>query len=46
MHLRTLNLPDEDAEYNMYEATAQILREYGCQYEISNYSKERQRMQA
>ena len=26
---RTLNLPDEDAEYNMYEATAQILREYG-----------------
>ena len=34
---RTLNLPDEDAEYNMYEATAQILREYGFeQYEISN----------
>ena len=22
-------MPDEDAEYNMYEATAQILREYG-----------------
>ena len=38
--LRTLNLPDEDAEYNMYEATAQILREYGFeQYEISNYAK-------
>ena len=37
---RTLNLPDEDAEYNMYEATAQILREYGFeQYEISNYAK-------
>ena len=37
---QTLNLPDEDAEYNMYEATAQILREYGFeQYEISNYAK-------
>ena len=37
---RTLNLPDEDAEYNMYEATAQILREYGFeQYEISNFAK-------
>ena len=37
---RTLNLPDEDAEYNMYEATAQSLREYGFeQYEISNYAK-------
>ena len=37
---RTLNLPDEDAEYNMYEATVQILREYGFeQYEISNYAK-------
>ena len=37
---RTLNLPDEDAEYNMYEATAQILREYGFeQYEISNYAR-------
>ena len=33
-------LPDEDAEYNMYEATAQILREYGFeQYEMSNYAK-------
>lgn len=33
-------MPDEDAEYNMYEATAQILREYGFeQYEISNYAK-------
>ena len=38
---RKLNLPDEDTEYNMYEATAQILKEYGYeQYEISNYSKE------
>ena len=37
---RKLNLPDEDTEYNMYEATAQILREYGFeQYEISNYAK-------
>lgn len=37
---RTLSLPDEDTEYNMYEATAQILREYGFeQYEISNYAK-------
>ena len=35
-----LDLPDEDTEYNMYEATAQILREYGFeQYEISNYAK-------
>lgn len=38
---RKLNLPDEDTEYNMYEATAQILKEYGYeQYEISNYAKE------
>ena len=37
---RKLNLPDEDTEYNMYEATAQILKEYGFeQYEISNYSR-------
>lgn len=37
---RKLNLPDEDTEYNMYEATAQILKEYGFeQYEISNYAK-------
>lgn len=38
---RQLNLPDEDTEYNMYEATASILKEYGYeQYEISNYAKE------
>ena len=37
---RKLNLPDEDTEYNMYEATARILREYGFeQYEISNYAR-------
>ena len=37
---RKLNLPDEDTEYNMYEVTAQILKEYGFeQYEISNYAK-------
>ena len=37
---RKLNLPDEDTEYNMYEATAKILKEYGFeQYEISNYAK-------
>ena len=37
---RQLNLPDEDTEYNMYEATARILKEYGYkQYEISNYAK-------
>ena len=37
---RELNLPDEDTEYNMYEATARILEEYGYkQYEISNYAK-------
>ena len=37
---RKLNLPDEDTEYNMYEATAQILKEYGFeQYEISNYTR-------
>lgn len=37
---RKLNLPDEDTEYNMYEVTAQILKEYGYeQYEISNYAK-------
>ena len=38
---RQLNLPDEDTEYNMYEATSRILKEYGYeQYEISNYAKE------
>ena len=37
---RKLNLPDEDTEYNMYEATAQILKEYGFeQYENSNYAR-------
>ena len=37
---RKLNLPDEDTEYNLYEATAQILKEYGFeQYEISNYAR-------
>lgn len=37
---RKLNLPDEDTEYNMYEATARILGEYDFeQYEISNYAK-------
>ena len=37
---RQLNLPDEDTEYNMYEATSRILKEYGYeQYEISNYAK-------
>ena len=37
---RKLNLPDEDTEYNMYEATVQILKEYGFeQYEISNYAR-------
>lgn len=38
--MRHLNLPDEDTEYEMYEATARILREYGFeQYEISNYAQ-------
>lgn len=33
------SFPDEDEERRMYEATWQILREYGYeQYEISNYS--------
>lgn len=37
---RKLALPDEDTEYQMYEDTAEILREYGfAQYEISNYAK-------
>ena len=37
---RKLNLPDEDTEYKMYDATAQILKEYGFeQYEISNYAR-------
>ena len=35
-----LNLPDEEAEYKMYEDTAEILKEYGYdQYEISNYAR-------
>lgn len=35
-----LDLPDEEAEYRMYEDTARILAEYGYeQYEISNYAK-------
>ncbi|MCD8154670.1 MAG: radical SAM family heme chaperone HemW [Clostridiales bacterium] len=38
---RKLCLPDEDTEYEMYENTAAILREYGYkQYEISNYARE------
>lgn len=37
---RKLDLPDEDAEYQMYEDTAEVLKEYGyLQYEISNYAK-------
>ena len=37
---RNLDLPDEDTEYQMYEDTARILREYGFeQYEISNYAR-------
>lgn len=37
---RSLNLPDEDTEYQMYEVTAQILKDYGYeQYEISNYAR-------
>ncbi len=40
---RKLNLPDEDTEYNMYEVTTQILKEYGFeQYEISNYARKGQ----
>lgn len=36
---RNLDLPDEDTEYQMYDDTARILREYGFeQYEISNYA--------
>ncbi|MDO4519426.1 MAG: radical SAM family heme chaperone HemW [Eubacteriales bacterium] len=35
-----LNLPSEDDEYQMYEDTAKILREYDYeQYEISNYAQ-------
>ena len=35
-----LDLPDEDAEYKMYEDTARILKEYGyVRYEISNYAR-------
>ncbi len=37
---RTLDLPGEDEEYQMYEDTARILGEYGyLQYEISNYAR-------
>ena len=37
---RDLKLPDEDTEYEMYEAAARILAEYGYeQYEISNYAR-------
>lgn len=37
---RDLDLPDEDAEYEMYEDTQKILNTYGyAQYEISNYAK-------
>lgn len=36
-----LDLPEEEVEREMYEQTAEILREYGLfQYEISNYAKE------
>lgn len=38
---RKLNLPDEEAEYRMYEDTAAILGQFGYgQYEISNYARE------
>lgn len=38
---RSLALPDEDTEYQMYEDTADILAGYGYgQYEISNYARE------
>lgn len=38
---KELDLPDEDTEYQMYEDTADILKEYGYhQYEISNYAKD------
>ena len=37
---RSLDLPDEDTEYRMYEDTMPVLAEYGYeQYEISNYAK-------
>lgn len=37
---RELKLPDEEQEYQMYEDTADILKNYGFeQYEISNYAK-------
>lgn len=37
---RKLDLPDEDTEYEMYEAAVRILAEYGYeQYEISNYAR-------
>lgn len=38
---QSLDLPDEDTEYQMYEDTAEILERYGYrQYEISNYAKQ------
>lgn len=38
---RKLDLPDEDTEYQMYEAVVDVLGKYGYQqYEISNYAKE------
>lgn len=37
---RNLDLPDEEAEYEMYEDTGKILNAYGYeQYEISNYAR-------
>lgn len=37
---RNPQLPHEDAEYRMYEDTAEILEQYGYkQYEISNYAR-------
>lgn len=37
---RSLDLPDEETERNMYGRTGEILGEYGYgQYEISNYAK-------
>lgn len=36
----SLSLPDEETERQMYERTAEILKEYGYeQYEISNYAR-------
>ena len=37
---QSLELPDEDTEYRMYEDTMTVLDDYGYeQYEISNYAK-------